>query len=245
MEAVARILSIPNVVRHPLAACLFVTYDPNQTPQLHLPADASPPQSPGRLVALFGIHVDDLLGCGDTNNQIYKDVKEQLHMWEEKNLQYCGCDITKGNNHATNSIPPQTEADHHQPTTQGPTRRTTQPQRNYATTSFGWITPVAKYSVFTTSTMCCIPIGWQRARALSPVWNLETRCSGWQRPMLMLDYAITLWEKLMASPSWFSPMPPIPAGMILALKEDTYFTWYTMLSSMARRTTTTFWIEIG
>ena len=109
MEAVDRILSIPNVVRHPLDACLFMVYDPNQESQLHHKAAAETPQhTPGRLVALFGIHVDDLLGCGDIHNPIYKDVKEQLHklfnfrMWEEtKNLQYCGCDITQHDDHIT------------------------------------------------------------------------------------------------------------------------------------------------
>ena len=109
MEAVDRILSIPNVVRHPLDACLFMVYDPNQESQLHHEAAAETPQhTPGRLVALFGIHVDDLLGCGDIHNPIYKDVKEQLHklfnfrMWEEtKNLQYCGCDITQHDDHIT------------------------------------------------------------------------------------------------------------------------------------------------
>ena len=109
MEAVDRILSIPNVVRHPLDACLFMVYDPNQESQLQHKAEATAQQhSPGQLVALFGIHVDDLLGCGDVNNKVYKDVKEQLHklftfrMWEEtKNLQYCGCDITQNDNHIT------------------------------------------------------------------------------------------------------------------------------------------------
>jgi len=106
MEAVDRILSIPNVVRHPLDACLFMVYDPNQAPQLQLPAgQSSEHHTPGKLVALFGIHVDDLLGCGDVDNKVYQDGKEQLpklfsfRMWEEtKNLQYCGCDIQQQDN---------------------------------------------------------------------------------------------------------------------------------------------------
>ena len=109
MEAVDRILSIPNVVRHPLDACLFMVYDNKQTSQLQHPATGGEQQqAPGSLVALFGIHVDDLLGCGDINNQVYKEVKEQLHklfsfrMWEEKkNLQYCGCDIIQEDNRIT------------------------------------------------------------------------------------------------------------------------------------------------
>ena len=135
MEAVDRILSIPNVVRHPLDACLFMVYDPSQAPQLHLQAEHTSEQhSPGKLVAMFGIHVDDLLGCGDTDNQVYQEVKQQLHklfsfrMWEEtKNLQYCGCDIQQHDDNITLqqtaylhkqkpiTITPQRKAQQHEP----------------------------------------------------------------------------------------------------------------------------------
>ena len=99
MEAVERILSLDNVYRHPLDACLFLVFDPSEKSQLH-PIENEVCDAPGRLVATFGIHVDDLLGCGDTNNVVYQKTKKQLHelfsfrMWEESGtLQYCGCDI--------------------------------------------------------------------------------------------------------------------------------------------------------
>ena len=105
MEAVERILSLENVYRHPLDACLFMVFDPNGHSQLQSPHDEPEAVPPGRLVAVFGIHVDDLLGCGDIENDTYKKVKQQLHelfsfrMWEESNnLQYCGCDIVKDDN---------------------------------------------------------------------------------------------------------------------------------------------------
>ncbi len=81
MEAVDRILSIPNVVRHPLDGCLFMVYDTSQASQLHLPAEASTQQrTPGSLVALFGIHVDDLQDVvTSTTKSTRVHVKEQLH----------------------------------------------------------------------------------------------------------------------------------------------------------------------
>ena len=100
MEAVDRILSLDNVYRHPLDACLFLVFDPSEKSQLS-PINNETSDSPGRLVATFGIHVDDLLGCGDVKNHVYQNVKKKLHelfsfrMWEESGtLQYCGCDIT-------------------------------------------------------------------------------------------------------------------------------------------------------
>ena len=82
-----------------------MVFDPNGHSQLQSPHDEPEAVPPGRLVAVFGIHVDDLLGCGDIENDTYKKVKQQLHelfsfrMWEESNnLQYCGCDIVKDDN---------------------------------------------------------------------------------------------------------------------------------------------------
>ena len=99
MEAVERILSLDNVYRHPLDACPFLVFDPAEKSQLH-PINKENCDAPGKLVATFGIHVDDLLGCGDINNVVYQRTKEKLHelfsfrMWEESGtLQYCGCDI--------------------------------------------------------------------------------------------------------------------------------------------------------
>ena len=103
MEAVERILSLDNVYRHPLDACLFMVFDPNENSQLSS-MDEMSSDGPGKLVATFGIHVDDLLGCGDISNDTYQKVKKQLHelfsfrMWEESGtLQYCGCDIVTNN----------------------------------------------------------------------------------------------------------------------------------------------------
>ena len=48
-EAVDRILSLDNVYRHPLDACLFLVFDPKQETQLPSPSNDDP-TSPGRLV---------------------------------------------------------------------------------------------------------------------------------------------------------------------------------------------------
>ena len=78
MKAVEQILSLDNVYRHPLDACLFLVFDPAESSQLQ-PVDKEICDAPGKLVATFGIHVDDLLGCGDVNNDVYQRTKKQLH----------------------------------------------------------------------------------------------------------------------------------------------------------------------
>ena len=52
-------------------------YGPSESGQL-TPIDTEVSDAPGRLVATFGIHVDDVLGCGDVNNGVYQKVKKQL-----------------------------------------------------------------------------------------------------------------------------------------------------------------------
>ena len=51
VEATTRILSIPSIQQHPLDACFFMIYDYQQPSQLDKNAQ-------GRLVGMFGIHVD-------------------------------------------------------------------------------------------------------------------------------------------------------------------------------------------
>lgn len=79
MEAVDRILSLDDVYRHPLDACLFMVFDPLQKSQLLPPEEDPEATSPGRLVATFGIHLYDLLGCADISNETCQKVKQQLH----------------------------------------------------------------------------------------------------------------------------------------------------------------------
>ena len=85
--------------RATLDACLFLVFDPAEKSQL-APLQDEASDAPGKLVATLGIHVDDLLGCGDTTHDVYLKVKKQLRelfssrMWEEsQNLQYCGCGV--------------------------------------------------------------------------------------------------------------------------------------------------------
>ena len=58
-EAVDRILKMGDgtIVQHPLDACLFLAFD------RALRQEEEDDDDPPRLLAIFGIHVDDLLGC--------------------------------------------------------------------------------------------------------------------------------------------------------------------------------------
>ena len=71
-EAVSRILSIEGEYQHALDACLFLVYDMNTPNQFE-------PTLQGSLVGLFGIHVDDVIGCGDLQSPTFQMVKEPLH----------------------------------------------------------------------------------------------------------------------------------------------------------------------
>ena len=93
VEATRRILEIPNIVQHPLDACCFMVYDPDKPSQLD-------DNIPGELVAIFGIHVDDMLGCGNIDSKVYQETKAILQekfsfrIWQEDtNMEYCGCKI--------------------------------------------------------------------------------------------------------------------------------------------------------
>eukprot|EP00435_Cladocopium_sp_Y103_P067059 s369_g29.t1 len=105
-EATSRILRMGNgaIVQHPLDACLFLAYD--------RPVHPPPPEGgeEPRLLALFGIHVDDIFGCyyeADEHTEILlKNLKEIFNFREwitandKQELEYCGAQITKlGENH--------------------------------------------------------------------------------------------------------------------------------------------------
>ena len=75
---------------------MFLVYDMNAPSQFE-------PTLQGSLVGLFGIHVDDVIGCGDLQSPTFQLVKEQLHkafsfrLWEEAqpgaSVEYCGCKV--------------------------------------------------------------------------------------------------------------------------------------------------------
>jgi hypothetical protein len=105
-EATERILTMGNgaIVQHPLDACLFLAFDK----PIHPPPPEGEDQP--RLLALFGIHVDDIFGCYDENDEhteiLLKNLKGIFNFREwvtanDKNeLEYCGAQITKlGENH--------------------------------------------------------------------------------------------------------------------------------------------------
>ena len=101
VEAISRILQIPNIYQHPLDACCFMIYDPNKPSQLD-------DHSPGELVGIFGIHVDDMLGCGNLKSPAYQQAKAALRqrfnfrMWKEENeMEYRGCKIESSENYIT------------------------------------------------------------------------------------------------------------------------------------------------
>lgn len=54
-------------------ACLFLVIDRAEKSQL-TPLQDDACDAPGKLVAMFGIHVDYLLGCRDTTNDVYQKV---------------------------------------------------------------------------------------------------------------------------------------------------------------------------
>ena len=103
-EAVDRILKMGDgtIVQHPLDACLFLAFDRALRPQ-------EQEDDPPRLLAIFGIHVDDLLGCSNEQDPLTKKLMDKLRKtfcfreWhsgaERDELSYCGAKITKIDNH--------------------------------------------------------------------------------------------------------------------------------------------------
>eukprot|EP00435_Cladocopium_sp_Y103_P035989 s155_g9.t1 len=100
-EAVERILKLGrgSIMQHPLDACLFLAFD--RPIQLQLDDVEAVP----RLIAIFGIHVDDLLGCCDEKNSETKILMDKLRAtftfreWhsgaDRTELTYCGAKIVK------------------------------------------------------------------------------------------------------------------------------------------------------
>ena len=85
-----------NIVQHPLDACLLMTFHPLEQHEV----EGETPFSERRLAALFGLHVDDLLGCGDPADSYFQEVKKTLQEvftfreWQDKEtLEYCGSQI--------------------------------------------------------------------------------------------------------------------------------------------------------
>ena len=88
-----------SIVQHPLDACLFLAFDQ----QVHPP----PPEGAEapRLIALFGMHVDDICGCYYENDEhttvLLQNLKgifnfrEWITSNDKEELEYCGAQITK------------------------------------------------------------------------------------------------------------------------------------------------------
>lgn len=103
LEAKERLTSL-GARQHPLDACLYLLYDNNApVDQWTTTTDSNgnTHQSPP-LCAVFGLHVDDIIGCADTNNHTYQQFKIQLQQrfkfrtWEEGvSFEYCGAQINK------------------------------------------------------------------------------------------------------------------------------------------------------
>ena len=95
-EASERILKVGegNIQRHPLDPCLFMVYHP-------LPEGQNlDPNVERELACVFGIHVDDLVGCGDPSDPYFIQIKEKLQNvftfreWQDGDkLEYCGSQI--------------------------------------------------------------------------------------------------------------------------------------------------------
>ena len=101
LEAVRRLRTL-GLRQHLLDPCTFLIYE----------ADHEDPYKPGvprpavlgddRLCGMICLHVDDMLGAGDPNSPVYKDVIHRLQQmfsfreWKDgENLEYCGANIEK------------------------------------------------------------------------------------------------------------------------------------------------------
>eukprot|EP00435_Cladocopium_sp_Y103_P056576 s2481_g19.t1 len=100
-EAVERILKMGNgsIMQHPLDGCLFLAFDRK------IQLDFDDVEAKPRLIAVFGLHVDDLLGCCDEKDPATKSLMDTLrrtfnfrewHSGAEKDeLTYCGAKIVR------------------------------------------------------------------------------------------------------------------------------------------------------
>ena len=99
LEARERLTSLGAMV-HPLDSCLFMVYDDAAQSQI-LPDSSS--EASQMLVAIFGIHVDDILGCCNPNSPRWQSFQTSLkktfefRTWDEatpqKGLEYCGVTV--------------------------------------------------------------------------------------------------------------------------------------------------------
>eukprot|EP00438_Fugacium_kawagutii_P008129 Skav234370 [mRNA] locus=scaffold2071:53675:57820:- [translate_table: standard] len=107
LEARTRLTKL-GAQQHPLDACLYLLYDhqaPFNTWEVTTDSNGNQHKSPP-LCAIFGLHVDDIIGCADTTNPTYIAFKAQLQQtftfrtWEEDtSFEYCGAQVTKHTDH--------------------------------------------------------------------------------------------------------------------------------------------------
>ena len=96
LEARDRVLNL-GARQHPLDSCLFLVYGPGCNQML---SSAEPTQ---KLLGIFGIHVDDVLGCADLDSSDWQSFKKKLREafsfreWHESphthSFDYCGVNI--------------------------------------------------------------------------------------------------------------------------------------------------------
>ena len=105
-EARERVTRFGAVV-HPLDPYLFMVYD-HDAPEdqwLDQPDDNGNTVRQPPLLGLFGLHVDDILGCGMDNANFQKLVKQMkqtftFRTWEQdSDIEYCGAKIQRINQH--------------------------------------------------------------------------------------------------------------------------------------------------
>ena len=248
MEAVERILSLDNVYRHSLDACLFMVFDPNKKSQLSQ-SDEQPNGSPGLLVAAFGIHVDDLLGCGDINNDIYQKVKKQLHelfsfrMWEESGtLQYCGCDIISNDGGV---LLKQADYINKQKPITLPTSRKSDPTRHWPKrrlhNSEHWLELCSGLAPNPHLTFSAQFPNWLERcpKQLSALLTMATKFFEWLRLTVMWPCNTPTWVISMTSHLLPMLTLPMPTEMTWPHREDTFCAWSTNQWHLGTRASTT------
>ena len=222
MEAAERILSLDNVYRHPLDACVS---------ESQLSDDEA--AAPGRLVATSGIHVDDLLGCGDVNNEVYQKVKKQLHelfifrMREESGtLQYCGWDTVKDNtgvalkqtDYITKqkpiTLPPPRKSDGNSPWTQKETS-----QLRALIGALQW--PCTQSSPY----LQCLVSQLAGNVSKATVNTIDHGNKILRVPKANSYVTTRTWVTSMTSPLCPTLMQPMPIEMTSPPREDTFYVW--------------------